>query len=115
MRLRLVAFKENTRFSGDAESFYDSLFLFCIGDGVFVKDVTAAFHAGVAVLFEGFSKFLPERVFDGLVVGAFSEVGDAVGIGLDIVEFFFGAFAHAELPVGLITLFFFFDDARFGG
>lgn len=97
------------------EPFFDSLFLFWIGDGVFVKDVTAAFHAGIAVLFEDFPKFLPERVFDGLVVGAFGEVGDAVGIGLDIVEFFFGAFAHAELPVGLIALFFFFDNARFGG
>ena len=73
------------------------------------------FHSGITVLFEGCAKFLPERVFDGLVVGAFGEVGDAVGIGLDIVEFFFGAFAHAELPVGLIALFFFFDDARFGG
>lgn len=111
----LIAFKESTRFVGDAEPFFDSLFLFWVGDGVFVKDVAAAFHAGIAVLFEGFAKFLPERVFDGLVVGAFDEVGDAVGIGLDIVEFFFGAFAHAELPVGLITLFFFFDDARFGG
>ena len=111
----LIAFKENTRFSGDAEPFCDSLFLFWVGDGVFVKDVAAAFHAGVAVLFEGFAEFLPERVFDGLVVGTFGEVGDAVGIGLDIVEFFLGAFAHAELPVGLIALFFFFHDARFGG
>lgn len=111
----LIAFEESTRFVGDSESFFDSLFLFWVGDGVFVKDVAAALQAGVAVLFEGFAKFLPECVFDGLVVGAFGEVGDAVGIGLDIVEFFFGAFAHAELPVGLIPLFFFFDDARFGG
>ena len=111
----LIAFKENTRFSGNAEPFFDSLLLFWVGDGIFVKDVTAAFHTGVAVLFEGFPEFLPECAFDGLVVGTFGEVGDAVRVGLDIVEFFFGAFAHAELPVGLITLFFFFDDARFGG
>ncbi len=67
------------------------------------------------MLFECFPEFLPECVFDGLVVGAFGEVGDAVRVGLDIVEFFFGAFAHAELPVGLVAVFFFFNNARFGG
>lgn len=53
----LIAFKENTLFLGNAEPFFDSLLLFWVGDGIFVKDVAPVFHAGVAVLFKCFLKF----------------------------------------------------------
>ena len=50
-----------------------------------------------------------------MVVGVVGQVGDAVGIGLDVVEFYFWAFAHAELPMVFVSLLFFLDNACFGG
>ena len=114
MPLRINLFPVDPSLLRDAQAFHDSIGFVLVGDGVFVEDVALAFHSRVAVLFEGLLEFLPEIVFCVLMVGMIGEVGDAVGGGDDVVEFFGGAFAHAELPVGFIAGFFFLDDAGFG-
>ena len=106
----LIAFKENTRFSGDAESFWTLCSCSEVGDGVFVKDVAAAFHAGVAVLFErSFCQSAFLMVWWSALSARLVTQWGSFWISLE----FLGGVCLIRVASRVSSLFFFFHDARF--
>ena len=73
-----------------------------IGIRVLVKHVPSTLHPGIALLSEFCRHLLGKSGLGCLVLRRGSQIVDAVGVGLQVVEFFGRSSAKAEIPKGLM-------------